>query len=156
MEEIYSRTSTIIVCSIIASLIDMLVSGTNMQRIVRHILGIFILCAIIFPISLTFSEFNNIDFDLRMKLEQNENFYNMQKNLLEDRIKDLINKILYENKIVPIDTQVLINISDSGIIESIEADIIISFDNVEKKVFVEHMIKDKLGISSNVILQKYN
>lgn len=154
MEAIYSQAAAVVICSVIVSMIDLLVSGTAMQQTVRHILGAFMLCALLLPVSSAAVEISQINFHSDSAFEQTDQMQKMQISFLELQMKELAEQTLVENGITPYRTIVHITLTDSEMIDHIDAEIMLFGSDAEKQIKAESILREKLGLSCDITIME--
>ncbi len=151
MENVYSWAATVTVCSVIACIVEILTSNSSLEKTVRFVLGVFMLCVITVPIMDTVTQIEDIDISTEYEYDENSNeMKEAQIKILKSRIKELVEKTLGENDIKPLVTLITIDIDDNSNIKSINASVTLQDADAQAAVNAEKLIRTELGIECNV------
>lgn len=150
MDAVYSWAAAVTICSVIACIVEMLTSNSSMEKTVRFVLGLFMLCVIIAPLTSVVQGIGGIDFDMKYEYECNDDMQETQIKLLQNEIGQLVEKTLAQSGIKPLVTEIKMDIDDSGNIDSVKADITIQQADAEKAAKAEEIILTELGIECTV------
>lgn len=151
MEGVYSWAIAVTVCSVIACIVEIITSNSSLEKIVRFVLGIFMLCVITAPLMSTFAQFRNTDISPSYEYdENNDEMKEAQIKILKSQLQRLVEKTLSERNINPLVTLITINIDDTNCIESVNAAVTIRDANAGAAAVAEELIRDKLGIECTV------
>ncbi len=151
MEGVYSWATAVTVCSVIACIVEILTSNSSLEKTVRFVLGLFMLCVIIAPIMSTVTQFGSMDFETEYKYDEDyDGMKEAQVKILKSEIGRLVEKTLTENDIKPIVTLITVDIDENDSIESIKAAVTLENADKEKAATAEELIRNKLGIECSV------
>ncbi len=150
MENITLTAVSAVFLSAAACIIDMLTSGTGMEKTVRYILGLIVICTLVMPVITNVSgikyEFDDNDFEYVPEKE----FEDMQKNEIQKRIELLIDEKLRSEGIYTNNISVETEVNDENEITSIRADVRLSERKEETLLKAKNIINEDLGIECNV------
>ena len=151
MEGIFSWATAVTVCSVIACIVEILTGNSSLDKTVRFVLGIFMLCVIITPLINTAAQIVNTDITAEYEYnESNDEKKEAQIKILKSRLQKLVEKTLAENDIEPLVTLITISIADDSSIESIKAAITLQNTDAEKAADTEELIRSRLGIECSI------
>ncbi len=151
MEGVYSWATAVTVCSVIACIVEILTGNSSLEKTVRFVLGLFMLCVIIAPLINIVTQIGSMD--IAPEYEYEEDDYQIKETeikILKTRIQQLVEKTLAENDIKPVVTLITINIDEKQSIESIQAAITLQSEDAEMVSAAEELIRNKLGIECSV------
>ena len=151
MVGVYSWATAVTVCSVIACIVEILTGNSSLEKTVRFVLGLFMLCVIIAPLINIVTQIGSMD--IAPEYEYEEDDYQIKETeikILKTRIQQLVEKTLAENDIKPVVTLITINIDEKQSIESIQAAITLQSEDAEMVSAAEELIRNKLGIECSV------
>lgn len=147
----------LIICfaSIACTMLELITPDGKMEKMMRLVFGAFMVCAIIVPLFTTFKDIN-----INLKTDNYE--YNVEKSKKEfdtnineiaiDKIKDLTLNELSLINVKPRKIDVFMDMRDKERISIKEITVTIDKKNSNKQEEVKKVIKEKLGIKTNVIV----
>lgn len=151
MEGVYSWATAVTVCSVIACIVEILTSNSSLEKTVRFVLGLFMLCVIITPLMNIVTQIGKIDISPEYEYnEESDQIKESQIKILKSRMQELVEKTLAENDIKPVVTLISINIGNEQDIESITASVTLQSADAKLVPVAEELIRNKLGIECNV------
>lgn len=147
MDSAASWAITVSVCGMIACMMEMLVSETRLEKTVRFVLGAFMLCSVIIPVTHMISDFH-IEYENSDYEYQAEDYHQQQVKLLKNEIKNLIKDKLQEKNIVWEDIVIEMNIDENNSIKMITARLVFDKTHAEKAAEAAEIIESGLGIET--------
>ncbi len=152
MENLYSWALCVTICAVIACLTEMLTSDSKLEKTVRMVLGGFMLCAVIVPLIDAVNTVKEIELEAVPDYSSEENMNNAEIDMLKKELMILLNTTLQKKGIEPLSAEISLETDDSGNIEKISADIVLSSADAEKKLTAEETVQTELGMECNVVL----
>ena len=151
LEYISAYAGSLCVGSVICAVLELIVSGTRLQKTVRLVIGAFLLCIVIGP--LLSSGVGNIG-DSIIEIPEQSDFsgaiLQSEKTILKKELSGLIVSTLKSEGITPREVNVTMDIDEDNSISLIRAKIILSRDDTFKCSTVRSVMREKLGIESEV------
>ncbi len=150
MDEFMKWATGICVSSAVVCIVEMFISDMVLEKTVRYVLGVFMLCSVIVPLGNVIGDFSadignvgEFSGDIPEEISQQRIEY------LQSEIKRLIENKLAEENIFPVETSVCMDIDESNRISMIRADIILERKDIYRVKRVKE-VTGELGIESNV------
>ena len=153
MESIRSWALIICFASIACTMLEIITPDGNMAKMMKLVLGAFMLCAITIPM---ITMFKNIDIDLKAKnyeydVKQYKNEFDTKINEVAiDKIKDLALNELNLINIKPRKIDVFMDMRDKYCISIKEITVALDKKNLDKQEEVKKVIEQKLGIKTSI------
>ncbi len=151
MNGISSWATAISICAIICTIVEMLISDSKLEKTVRFVLGAFMICAIIMPITDMTDEISEVDFNITMSDDSKEKFDIQKIELFKKQISSLVTSILSEENIYPQKIDVNMDIDENNSISIISVTVVLKKQDVEKANRVSYVIKTQLGLECNTV-----
>lgn len=154
MEGVIQWAVTVSVCAAASCIVEMLLSDTAFEKMVRLVLGIFMLSAIVLPAGKAFSE-------LTRQLPSAERFEvsdipevlgKQQETYLTEQLAGLIDSKLRENGITSAKTEVQTDIGSDGSILMITAEVSLHRKDAQKSNVVNSIVQEELQIGCRTII----
>lgn len=143
------------ICAFIACFIDMLCPGRKMDKTIKTVLGIFMICAIFVPVYNTFcslstdlSSVQNIEIDRSVNENIKEDFISNAS----VQIENLSAEILKENGISFKKIDVFMDIDEQMSISIIRISVEIEKNMTSQKDNIKKLLEDNLDIQTDVYL----
>lgn len=151
------RSWALIICfaSIACTMLEIITPNGKMEKMMKLVLGVFMICAIITPLVTTF---RNIDINFKTNnyeddLEEYKNKFDTKMNEIAiDKIKDLTLNELNLINIKPRKIDVFMDMKDKDCISIKEITVTLDKKNLNKQEEVKKVIEEKLGIKTNIIV----
>lgn len=142
---------TVSICAVIACIVEMLTSDTKLEKIVRFVLGAFMLCAVLIPLGQTVSEISDINLDNTFTYNTRQDFTEQKVKLLKNEICSLVNTTLSAENIYPQKSEVSMDIDDDMCISMVSVTVVLDRKDADKAVKTADTIKSKLGLECTVV-----
>ncbi len=156
MKSIQQWTSIICIASIICIIIELMLPPGKMEKTMRMVLGIFMVCALISPIKnlkkLNFNISNITTEAIKDKFEFTNKINSQLTNLAEDNVRVLILSILKEKGISPKKVDIFMDTNEDNCISIIKSKIYVSKEEAELVNNIKSLIESKLKIETEVVL----
>lgn len=153
----FFRGWVLIIClSIIGvSILEMITLNEKMNKIINFILGLFLLCSIIFPIK-NF-KFSDKTFDNNIKSSFKDDDFNslvsnQSQELAKNNLKILINEYLKKENINAQKIKIFMDTGKDNCISISKAEIFICKDLENRKEEIKNLIKKEFEINTDIII----
>lgn len=149
------RNWALIICfaSIACSMLEIMAPNGNMEKIMRFVFGIFMLCAVVNPLIVTLQ---NINLDIKTDNKDytiedfTDHFDTKVNEVAIDNIKEIIISELNLIDIKPRKVDVFMDMKDKDCISIKEITVTLDKKNSNKQEEVKKVLEKKLGIKINV------
>ena len=150
LEYISAYAGSLCVGSVICAVLELIVSGTKLQKTVRLVIGAFLLCIVIGPF--LSCDIGNIGDAIEIPEQSDFSgaILQSEKAILKKELSGLIVSTLKSEGITPREVNVTMDIDEDNSISLIRAKIILSRDDTFKCNTVRSVMREKLGIESEV------
>ncbi len=155
MEAIKSWALIICFASVACTMLEIITPDGKMEKMMKLVFGVFMLCAIITPLITTLK---NIDISLKTNdyeynIKEYKNEFDTKINEVAiDKIKDLVLNELSLINIKPRKIDVFMDMKDKDCISIKEITVTLDKQNLNKQEEVKKVIEEKLGIKTNIIV----
>ncbi|MDR3178459.1 MAG: stage III sporulation protein AF [Oscillospiraceae bacterium] len=151
MGQIHKWTFVLCLAVLICSIFEMTSPNGKMQNVLRFVLGIFLLCAIIVPISdvnfkNTYFKKINLQKTNQQETELKQEVENQTLNLAKKRLKDLAANTLLQENIEAEEIEIFMDIKEEGSISIKKIRVILEKRSEEKINKAKGVLKKELGI----------
>ncbi len=144
------------ICALTSCIVEMLISDTRLEKNVRRVLGMFMLCVVLIPLCGVINDISTelpaVEFTLETDLP--DKVSEMRIDYLKRCTADLIEKKLKEHDISPLKVSVNTDIDDDLSINMITAEVTLSGKDSHKAADAALLIKNELGISCKTLIVK--
>ena len=154
MSEIKGWAVVICVSAIACSLLDMIVPSGKMEKIVRFVFGVFMICAVINPFETATKGF---DIDLKIPNSEikkdykfSESMEDIEMRAAECKIKNILEETLGEINIEPQKINISMDINEGNSISINKVEVVLGKENIDRQEEVKSIIKNKLGLNCKV------
>ena len=157
MSSITAWATIICLCAVSASVLNMMTPSGNMNKIFKYILGVFLICAVIIPISQFSLDDFEIDediFDEDIGTYDSDRLYDIKNEYMADSVVALIDRTLQKISVKPLETEIFMDNSDEQSISITKAVITISAEDAKSKQAITELIKNDLGIDAEVYIEE--
>ncbi len=151
MDGISSWALSISICAVICTIVEVLISDSRLEKTVRFILGVFMVCAVIFPLGSVISGFSSISLDESSSIEVDDKLSAQQEELIKSQISMLIEGTLEDMEIYPEKIEVNMDIDENESISLITAEVTLSKEYVESAGAVVEAVMSELGLECEVV-----
>ncbi len=134
------------VCAVLSCLVELTVINTRLEKVIRFVVGAFMICAMILPLGGIKNDLLQLEFNSVLNTELPENLSAQQKELLQSEIAKLVRKTLKDGGITPSKTEIDMDINDENCISMITAKVELERADLYKARQVKEMIAQKLSI----------
>ena len=156
MNTIKQWTVVVTLCAIACTILETLAPSKNFEKIIRLVLGVFMLCAIFFPLK---STIKNITFNSDKTtsfFESKEKFKNQVTEQTQIKAKEnvekMIIKTLKEKNIDVKKINIFMDMKEDNCISISKAEIYLNENDKKKKEEVLKLIEKAFGIKTVVVL----
>ena len=153
MDNIQITAVSVLFLSAAVYIADILTSGTGMEKTVRYVTGLMVLCTIAVPL------YNNVmswQYDISLSsfdYECTNDFSEQEKKLLEQNLRQLVIETLKNEGIDTSSVNVSIKIDDNKVTE-ISARVALDRTQAELMPRVRSIVHDELGIECEAVVDK--
>lgn len=154
MNEIKGWAILVCVSAIACSLLDMIVPSGKMEKIVRFVFGVFMICAVINPFVTATKGF---DIDLKIPNSEikkdykfSESMEDIEMRAAECKIKNILEETLDEINIEPQKINISMDINEENSISINKVEVVLGKENIDRQEEVKSIIKNKLGLNCKV------
>lgn len=149
------REWTLIICfaSISASMLELISPDGKMEKMVRFVLGAFMICAFIFPLTNTLSNIE-VDFKALTLCLDSSDFKSQAENQVKtqasEKIHSLTKKLLGEKNVDAEEINVFMDTNEKGCISIVKVDVLLRDQDANKKEEIIDVLKKELGVEVEV------
>lgn len=142
--------------SLICTLVSNFISDGSMKRVLNLILGAFMVCSLIVPVSTAIKSINS-DYDQSLEAEEysatDDEAYNKRVvELTRQNLEQALTAILSQNGVYPDKTEIILSVCEDNSIIISQARIYIDKENTQSDLINELTVQN-FGIVPNIITQ---
>lgn len=151
MNSVKSWVVMLCLISVFVTLTELIMPNGKMEKVIRLVLGTFMVCAIISPIS---SLIRNVDFDFR-DIASEVSVYEQKTdedalNMAKANIRDLVTKLLEQNGIKPQRIEINMDKNEMGSIDITKITVYLFGSDRANATKAQGVIKDNFNIETEV------
>lgn len=154
MTAIREWATILALAALAGAMLELLAPSGAMEKMVRFVLGAFMICAVLTPLAGTVAK---ISFDFPTGGAAEEELSEFQRQADEQalaiaagNIKYLAAEALEEEGVIPEKIEIFMDTSDKGSISFIRIIVCLSADDAEKKQDVAALLEEKLGLETEI------
>ena len=154
MESLSAWVAVICISALCISILNLLSPNGSMMKIFKFVMGIFMICVMIIP--LTSLDFNKFNISYIEKNEISQKLQNgvaeQEKNIVSDEIKEYVYKLLKKENIEPVNIEIITDIKDDNSISIERIEIFIERKDLYSRQTIIKLVEEELEIDSEVYI----
>ncbi len=152
MENIYKWALSVIGCTVIASIAELLITDEKYEKVIKTVIGSFILCAILFPLTGFIKDIREPEFHNNFIYESEDDpIGEMESKIINDKLSKTAEDILIQNGIIFLETNVWLEYDENGTADKISCNISIPGTERNKIPEIKKIINEKIGTEPHII-----
>ena len=115
MEDIYKWALSVIACTVIASITELLINDKKFEKTIKAVIGGVLLCTILFPVIDLINNIKEPEFDNTFTYEsKNNDIEDMEKRIIDEKLSKTAENVLIQNNIDYLETNVKLSYDENG------------------------------------------
>lgn len=154
MEQITTWAAGLCLCALVCVILEIMTPDGNTEKIVRFVLGLFMICAVAAPlvdISLNFE-----DWAVAAPYEENSQLeieiQNQSLRLVNEALEEQIETVTARFNTVPIKTEIHTDIDGNNRISIVSVTIVLEHGIAEKALQIQNAVKTELGLDCDTVI----
>lgn len=136
------------ISAVICCVVELMVTNTRMERTIRWVLGMFMLCVLVMPLQNAVGDITRILPEIPDSPRFAEDINVQREELLRRELVTLVSKTLAESGITPAQVTVNMDIDSRSCISLITAEVTLHKKDRYRANRVKQILKDKLSIKT--------
>lgn len=152
MEDIYKWALSVIACTVIASITELLINDKKFEKTIKAVIGGVLLCTILFPVIDLINNIKEPEFDNTFTYEsKNNDIEEMEKRIIDEKLSKTAENVLIQNNIDYLEINVKLSYDENGKAENIVCYISIPGTKKNNIPEIKKLINEKLGTDPKII-----
>lgn len=160
MDAIAQWATVICICACAGLILEMMAPNGSMDKILRFVLGAFMLCAVIFPLGTVISginaELNSIDFEKETASGFTEDVDKQSEEVAKASVSRLVEECVEKTGAKPEKIELTMDSADDGSISIVLVTVTVGPQDQDKAVKIKAAVEKELELKTKVVAAEGN